>query len=91
VLNLDHKGVRYTDDFIFNEILFRCIQKVDEAGVEMAVKPKSAVPPSLWQHVGQEVCQNIIKEILRIELFLGNHEINNVKAVNTPHHYEHKF
>jgi hypothetical protein len=46
---------------------------VDVAVVKMAVESKSVAPPPLWEDLGQEVCQNIIHEILRIERLLGNH------------------
>jgi hypothetical protein len=64
---------------------------VDAAVLKVAVESKSVTPPSLWEDLGQEVGQNVVSEILRIELFLISHKMNNVKAINTSHHCEHKL
>jgi hypothetical protein len=69
------RRVKYMSDFIFGGKPFGCLRKVDAAVVKLEIESKSVVPPSLWEDLGQEVYQNIIHEILRIEHILGSHSI----------------
>jgi hypothetical protein len=46
---------------------------VEAVVVKVPVPSKSLAPPFLWEDLEQEVRQNIINKILRIERLLGSH------------------